>query len=47
MSNWAVILGASNIDQLKENIASQALVERLDDDLMNKIAIILQESNAM
>ncbi len=42
-----VILGASNIDQLKENIASQALVERLDDDLMNKIAIIVKESNAM
>ena len=36
-----VILGASKLDQLKENIKSQDVVEKLTEDVMNKIEDIL------
>lgn len=37
-----VITGASRIEQLRENLASEALVERLDDDVMARIDSILR-----
>ena len=37
MKNWAVILGASSLSQLKENLASIDYIEEIDKKYYKKI----------
>jgi aryl-alcohol dehydrogenase-like predicted oxidoreductase len=40
----AVITGATKLSQLKENIAAREIVEKLDDDLLERIETILDNN---